>query len=582
MAAVISALDKQTPTQVGENCHLEYGWSNNIQEKILQFSFQLTRAPDEMTVNRLQTILNVLIDTLTHKITTGALYEKEIARGHLSILYRMIGHTRDIIDGKGEYALTYMMIFTWYQFYPELAIFALRCLVHHGDTAEHPYGSWKDMKYFCTYCKKQGAEISHPLVQTAIKLTNEQLRADFSADAGNISLVAKWTPREGSAFGWLYHVLAADYFSCYMATATNNASREKAVLKAKTEYRRLLSELNKKIDTVQIKQCGGSWSDIHFDRVTSISLAKQKKAFLNLTQNGKVRCPYDPDRIACATNFTSHIQTSIDSGKELKGKRVSMVNFTSQALSLLDYQPSQVEIDLLNSQWRDSSSLTGNLGNMIAMVDVSGSMSGDPLHAAIALGIRIAETSAIGKRVMTFSSSPTWVNLEGYDTFVSQVEVVSKANWGTSTNFHAALDMILNAIIENQMSPEDVQDMVLVILSDMQINEGDGCDKLVLYDTMKTKYEAAGIRVHGKPYKVPHVCFWNMRSTSGFPTLSTQANCSMMSGFSPSLLNQFCEQGLTALQACTPWSVLEKSLDNERYNIMGEKIRHMYNMHLSD
>jgi hypothetical protein len=46
----------------------------------------------------------------------------------------------------------------------------------------------------------------------------------------------------------------------------------------------------------------------------------------------------------------------------------------------------------------------------------------------------------------------------------------------------------------------------------------------------------------------------------------------MMSGFSPSLLNLFCDQGLTALQTCSPWSLLIKSLENERYKIMGDKI----------
>jgi hypothetical protein len=199
-------------------------------------------------------------------------------------------------------------------------------------------------------------------------------------------------------------------------------------------------------------------------------------------------------------------------------------------------------------------------------------MSGDPLYAAIALGIRIAETSAIGKRVMTFSANPTWVNLDGHDEFFSQVEIICKADWGMNTNFHAALETILNAIIQSQMLPEDVQDMVLVVLSDMQMDSGDKCDKQVLYDTMKAKYEAAGIRVHGKPYKPPHILFWNLRSTEGFPSLSTQPNCSMMSGFSPSLLNIFCEQGMTGLQACTPWSVLEKSLENKRYNIMTSKI----------
>jgi hypothetical protein len=137
-----------------------------------------------------------------------------------------------------------------------------------------------------------------------------------------------------------------------------------------------------------------------------------------------------------------------------------------------------------------------------------------------------------------------------------------------NTNFHAALDLILDAIVQNKMAPEDVQDMVLVVLSDMQMDSGDRCDKRVLYDIMKAKYEAVGIRVNGIPYKPPHILFWNLRSTSGFPSLANQPNVSMMSGFSPSLLNLFCEEGLDALQSCTPWSLLVKSLENERYKPM--------------
>ena len=140
-----------------------------------------------------------------------------------------------------------------------------------------------------------------------------------------------------------------------------------------------------------------------------------------------------------------------------------------------------------------------------------------------------------------------------------------------NTNFHPAFDLILDAIIQNKMAPEDVQDMVLVILSDMQMDESDTCDKGVLYDTMKVKYVNEGIRVNGVPYKPPHILFWNLRSTSGFPSLSNQPNASMMSGFSPALLNLFCDQGLNALQSCTPWSLLVKSLENERYKIMADK-----------
>jgi len=586
MAALINALDNHTTKQFGENGHAEYAWSNGTQEKILQLSFQLTRTNEE-GVNKLRNVLSDLLNNLSHRLKTATLPEKELIKGHLSMLYRMVGHTRDIIDGKGEYTLTYMMIYTWNQFFPVLAKFALKCLVDLGDKTIHQYGSWKDLKYFCEYCKTQGATVDHPLVQYSIELINTKLREDSIA-TNDISLVAKWVPREKSSFGWIYEALACDYFKEFMATANTHERQTKAVLKCKTSYRKLLAELNRKIDTTQIKQCGQNWKSIDFNRVTSITVSKQKKAFLNVKKDGSDRHPDNQDRTECAVNFKSRIKAAAAGEVEMKGKRVGMADFTKQAFELIarkntlksgyntttteDKENLQLETDLLNSQWRDNSTQTGALGKMIPMVDVSGSMSGDPMHVAIALGIRIAEKSVIGKRVMTFSAKPTWVNLEGYKDFVEQVDHISKADWGMNTNLMAAFDNILDVIIENKMSPEEVQDMILVILSDMQIDAGDSCDKTALYDAIKAKYAAAGIRVHGVPYKPPHILFWNLRSTSGFPSLSNQPNVSMMAGFSAALLNLFCEKGLVALQSCNPWGILEQILQNERYKIMAEKL----------
>jgi len=575
MAAIINALDNHTPSQLGENGHVEYGWSNSIREKIAQFSFQLVRADDNRVTELgviLRNVLTPLKVTLSNQYST--LPEKEVAKGYLSVLYRMIGQTRDIIDGKGEYTLTYMMIHTWYDFYPVLAKFALKCLVDLNDKKIHQYGSWKDIKYFCEYCKSKGADLTHPLIEFGIQLLNEQLRKDeMATEVNNLSLLARWVPREKSSFGWLYESLACDYYKQFMVTATNDVQKRKAVLKCKTQYRKLLSSVNRKLDTTQIKQCAGQWGDIDFaTKVTSITIAKQKKAFLNVKDDNSVRFPDNQDRADCAEHFKARIKKAAAGEVEIKGKRVAMADFTKQARELQNNRSSQDEIDLLNSQWRDNGSLTGALGKMIAMVDVSGSMSGDPMEVAIALGIRIAEKSALGKRVLTFSSSPSWVNLEPYPDFVSMVGVVQRADWGMNTNFKAALNMILNAIIENKMAPEDVQDMILVVLSDMQMDSGDSCNKNALYQEMEEKYAEAGNRVHGKPYKPPHILFWNLRSTDGFPSLSTQANCSMMSGFSPALLNFFCEKGMEGLESCTPWQVLMQSLENERYKILADKL----------
>jgi hypothetical protein len=207
---------------------------------------------------------------------------------------------------------------------------------------------------------------------------------------------------------------------------------------------------------------------------------------------------------------------------------------------------------------------------MIAMVDTSGSMCGDPLNAAIALGIRVAEKSTLGKRVMTFDSIPEWVNLDECEGFTECVKKVRCSKWGITTNFYMALDLILKVIVEKKLSADVVQDMVLAVFSDMQINLADSSyDKnQQMYDVIDKKYAEAGISVNGIPYTTPHILFWNLRSTDGFPALSTQLNASMMSGFSPALLNTFCEKGVQELQSLTPWHTLKSQIDNPRYDCL--------------
>jgi hypothetical protein len=140
-----------------------------------------------------------------------------------------------------------------------------------------------------------------------------------------------------------------------------------------------------------------------------------------------------------------------------------------------------------------------------------------------------------------------------------------------NTNFAAALNMILDAIVQHKLEPEDVEDMVLTILSDMQIDSADNSYGSMM-DMIEKKYADTGMRLFGKPFKAPHILFWNLRSTGGFPALSSQKNASMMSGFSAALLNLFCEEGLNALQSATPWSIFIKSVELERYKVLEERL----------
>ena len=574
MAAIFTALDNYTPIQIGENGHSEYGWSYNIQERITQFHTQLTRTNDVSSI-----LLGDVFDTIiedVHSYYRSDKISKEKMIDMLTIMYKMVGLTRDIIEGKGEYALSYMLIYRWYRFYPELAKFALKCCISLQEDNIHPFGSWKDIKYFCNYCRDKSEDEEHELIRYAIQLTNQQIRNDINAEKP--TLAGKWVPREKSnKFGWLFRKLAVDYFYEYTVTAKTDTQRRSSQLKCFSQYRSICSALNKKLDTVQIKQCSNTWSTIDPSNQTSITMHKQKKAFLNKNKDNTQRSESD-DRIQCADNFKDFIKHVTNGEVEVKGKRIGLNDFTRNALELLKLHNgnNQDEIDLLNAQWRDNSSQTGALGNMVAMVDVSGSMTGQPMEAAIALGCRVAENSCLGKRVITFSSSPSWVNLDDCHTFTEMVAKMVRADWGQSTNIYKAFSMVLDAIEQAKLTPDQVSKMIFAIFSDMQINqsseEASDTKRKSLFQNISNLYAKRGIEMWGVPFQTPHLLFWNLRSTTGTPVLSTEQNVTSMSGFSAALLNLYCEQGIDALQSSTPWSMLLEALSNQRFQILGEKV----------
>ena len=65
MSAIISALDTVTKKKLGENAHVEYGWSHQLREKIVQFYFQLVRCSNHDDLERQ---LNDILYTFTSPI----------------------------------------------------------------------------------------------------------------------------------------------------------------------------------------------------------------------------------------------------------------------------------------------------------------------------------------------------------------------------------------------------------------------------------------------------------------------------------------------------------------------------------
>lgn len=621
-SSLVSALDNTVHNmscmELGENNHPQYSWSNSIPEKIVQFSFQLTENGGQ-NVNLLSQLRGEYISLLKNIYFDNNFSQKD-KNLYLNLCYKLIAQTRDIISGKGLYSISYMMVAVWADLsthlygsnsdsYPQLKKFgetlACKALDNFIDTSiGHPLGSWKDMKYFIHYLRSFHSEISsHPVFIHIIKIINEQLKKDVTAFQP--SLLAKWIPREKSnKFGWITKYLAFDYYKQYLQTVKSgdHETLKRAQTKCLTHYRILISKLNEKLHTVQIHQCALDWKSINFDKnVTSITLRKQSFAFQDKNKRGRQRIhnniSISEDRKLCAENYARYILECNSGKKIIKSKNVAVYDLVKGADLLnnpyKDYiDPENIERLSLNNQWKAQSKSNKFLENMIAMVDTSGSMESDnsrPLYTAIGLGLKVAENSIYGKRILTFNAKPEWINLDNSVDFVDSVATIRRAGWGMNTNFYAALDLILETAIKNSVSPEVMKNTNLVIFSDMQIDQAvrqefgqSPPSQDSLFDQIALKYQEAGRRsLYKRPYSLPHIIFWNLRTTSGFPQLSSTLNTSMLSGSNSNLFDLFQDKGANFLEDVTPWKLLQDSLNNKRYEkfelIISENINLFYN-----
>jgi len=564
-----------TEKQIGPKAHMEYSWSNDIREKIFQFHFQLTRTNDLLY---LEQIACEILHTL--RLYYSYYTYKETTLYYMSLFYKMIGYTRDIIDGKGEYTLTYMLIYVWNHYYPKLAIFALKTLFYLDDNT--PYGSWKDIKYFCHYLvKKKGLAINHPLISYAIMLMTIELRKDYitflSKDiphhSKSYSLVSKWIPREKSnKFGWLFEELACQFFH------TKTAENKKSELKYKIQYRKIITVLNEQINTIQIKMCNQRWYEIDFRQVTSISLLKQAYSFLNMTLNGVEK--YDiEDRRVCRENFKDYIRKINNS--EIIRKRegtVGIGDLVKAAIMLNNlkdrHMPTPVNVwfeenvqtlsDLLTILWReqDDPSYSNTFYKMIPIVDVSCEES---YYVAIGIGLKIIEKSFIGKRMMILGGIPKWVDLEDSVNLVDMIRKVQTIERGLNVDLYDALEKITDVIIQSEMQREDIKNMKFVILSNWELDIKKE-NKETVYENIQSMFKQIGC--------MPRILMWNLKSTTGFPSVSLFQNVTMISGYNPRLLHLFCQENTFSSYALqfTPWNFFVKSLKNKRYEILEKEL----------
>ena len=373
------------------------------------------------------------------------------AKWHIVMLHRLLGYTRDISEGCGERELAYMQIFELARVDAAAANHGVKIIVS-SKLEKSPMGSWKDIKGLVAYMRRSmnmrderdmGAYLD--LTKYAVSMVNGRLAKDVLAfykdddeseinnnkddndseingnkddnDNDQVSFVSKWIPRENKSkkYGNFYERLACDYYKDWLPKDrnANPISYEKAIIKCKIHYRKLVSLLNQYLDTPQIKMCQQRWSEIAFSKTTRLTRDLQDRALLNLKSDDwrMKRHVGNADRELCAEKY-----------KEWKCNTINRINGLKTDLEthvrVAEYYSSCSSLSYnRNAEWAAFASQEALKNKLSHVIPV---LAGDS-QKAIGLALASAENAATGKTIILKECNA--VNLHDLDaSFVKNVK----------------------------------------------------------------------------------------------------------------------------------------------------------------
>lgn len=573
MAAFVMEMDNAYGKVLGENGAPEH---KDTGSALLNLFVKLERGCDKES-------LKVLFIEALDEATTAS---------QVADLCVLVMQTRNCRGGKGERELFYRLMVLVAILPGTETANALVPLIPH-------YGYFKDLKalYMFEYLPTEVKE-------KCLTLYGETLRDDLFEVAlaekeertPNISLAAKYAPRENSTLdkkAGIAKKLALLLFVLINGTIGEaNGNTDAPSHRFLKFYRKALAKLNKVLRTTEVLMSDGRWSEIKFGSVPSLCLQRHRKAFLNEAVKKEMmphmeatgnRKPDDADRVDARKNLRNAMAAN-----EVKGKQL----YPHEIVKKLMYgcSLSNSEEQLMAAQWKEirqgvkeefakaaeecHTSLKIDLGKLVALVDVSGSMHGLPMEVAIALGILVSELAdpEFADRILTFESNPTWVDLSKCDDDINKkVDVVRSAPWGFSTDFVKAYERILHVVETAKLAEDAIPD--LIVFSDMQFDCATATTSEKEWEThherLERRFAEVGMKICGRPYRTPRLIYWNLRGdTVGFPVQKDAPNTQMISGFSPALLKLVLRGAaeLDAAKAPTPEKTLRMALDDKAYD----------------
>lgn len=380
------------------------------------------------------------------------------------------------------------------------------------ETLKHvpEYGRWDDL----------WSSVQNPTNRQRVrKLIGDKLMSQDES----YGLLCKWLPRQGN-------------FAAEMRKHLNLSPKM---------WRKMVVNGSK---TVEQKMCARDWSSIDHNTNPSLAASRYSNAFKkHAEEDGGNYAKY----LAGFATGESKIKTGVLAPHDI----VKNVRVNADPI-------------LINAQWDNLQNfLEDSTENILPMIDVSGSMGclvgGNPnlncMDVAIGLGAYVAlkQPGAFNGMYLTFETSPRLARADITKGVKDMINDITAAPWGGSTNLSAAFDQVLTYAIRNQVPQSDMPTM-LIILSDMQMNEADHTFNQTMLEMIQSKYEASG-------YKMPKLVFWNLNNEYGTTEAgATTANTMLVSGFSPAILKAIVD-GTEMPAVPTPLDLVLNVLNSPRY-----------------
>lgn len=381
------------------------------------------------------------------------------------------------------------------------------------------YGRWDDLIY---------TTIGTPVQNYAFDVLKHQLALDVECKTP--SLLAKWMPSENA--------------SSKETKATANVIRQYLGMTHR-EYRKTLSILRERINVLERLMSAGKWDLIEFDKIPSRAGLIYKNAFARRDLIAKKYEAFIKDN---KTKVNADVLNPVDIAHKAFYCREDFGGADRAALdkywgSLRNYYNDRKE-------------------NGLCIVDVSGSMTGQPMEAAVSMGAYIAERGhgPFANHFITFSANPQLVKFEGVD-IVDKLQRCANADWGYNTDIEKVFNMLLSVAKSKNTKPEDMPTR-LYIFSDMEFDAGFSEDgwrsHSMTEDKVNTLLESIAEKWAREGYKLPQVIFWNLDARNdNIPAIS--GRFAYVSGFSMSMIE-------TILSGKDGYDLMLEKLMSERYN----------------